>query len=351
MRSKQYVKNKPHKWGIKVSARAGASGIIYAYDIYVGKGTVTEASELGISGDIVLKLTSALSPNKGFKVAFDDWFAPYGLVCALKLRGIHSVESVRPNRLPGCTFKGDVALKKEGRGSFDVKSEPKNKIAAVKWYDNKAVHLISSYVGVEPIGQVQRWSSTSRTHVTVEQPAIIREYNRFMGGVDLCDMLVELYRCDIRGKRYYLRIVFHVIDVCVVNAWLLYRRHCAQSGMRHQPLVDFRMQVAQALLKAGTSEERKRGHPASHTPPPKRANPCLRPIQDMRLDRTAHWPVHSDTKQRCKLCVISYSRIRCKKCGTHLCLNKEKNCFKEFHLKQTFHVLFATAHFKCTKSH
>lgn len=90
-----------------------------------------------------------------------------------------------PQPPTGCTFKGDAALKKEGRGSFDVKNEPTNKLTAVKWYDNKAVHLVSSYVGVEPTGQVQRWSSTSRTHATVEQPAIIREYNHYMGGVDL----------------------------------------------------------------------------------------------------------------------------------------------------------------------
>ncbi|KAH7932738.1 hypothetical protein HPB49_002086 [Dermacentor silvarum] len=227
---KQYIKNKPHKLGIKVLARAGASGIIYAYDIYVGKGTVTESSELGISGDIVLKFTGTLSSNKGFKVACDSWFASCGLVCALKLWRIHCVGTVRPNHLPGCTFKGVVSLKKERRCSFDVESEPTNKIATIKWYDNEAVHLVSFYIGVEPTGQVQRWSSTSRTHGTVEQPTIIREYNRCMEGVDLCIMLVKLCCCDIRGKRYYLRIVFHIVVVYIVNAWLLYKRHWANPA-------------------------------------------------------------------------------------------------------------------------
>ena len=37
---KQYVRNKPHKWGIKVFARAGSSGIVYDFEVYVGKGTV-----------------------------------------------------------------------------------------------------------------------------------------------------------------------------------------------------------------------------------------------------------------------------------------------------------------------
>ncbi|KAL1466035.1 hypothetical protein MTO96_042988, partial [Rhipicephalus appendiculatus] len=170
---------------------------------------------------------------------------------ALKEKGLLSVGTARVNRLPGCSVKTDAALKKSGRGSFDVCTEVCNNIAAVKWLDNKPVHLVSSYIGSEPVDQVQRWSATTRSHVTVQQPAIVKEYNRFMGGVDLCNMLVELYRCDIRGRRYYLRIVFHIIDICVVNAWLLYRRHCSQAGTQYQPLLDFRMTIAHALLKAG----------------------------------------------------------------------------------------------------
>jgi len=53
---KQYIKNKPHKWGIKVFSRAGISGIVYDFEIYVGKGTTRESTDLGISGDIVIRL-------------------------------------------------------------------------------------------------------------------------------------------------------------------------------------------------------------------------------------------------------------------------------------------------------
>ena len=34
---KQYLPKKPHKWGFKVWARAGISGIIYDFEIYTGK--------------------------------------------------------------------------------------------------------------------------------------------------------------------------------------------------------------------------------------------------------------------------------------------------------------------------
>lgn len=35
----QYVKSKPQRWGVKVFARAGVSGIVYDFEIFVGKGT------------------------------------------------------------------------------------------------------------------------------------------------------------------------------------------------------------------------------------------------------------------------------------------------------------------------
>jgi len=80
--------------------------------------------------------------------------------------------------------------------------------------------------------EVQRWSTTSKTRIPVQRPAVVKEYNSFMGGVDLHDMLVEIYRTDIRSKRFYLRIIFHLIDMAVVNSWILYRCHCKCSPMR-----------------------------------------------------------------------------------------------------------------------
>jgi hypothetical protein len=60
---KQYIKSKPHKWGLKVFARAEFGDIVYEFEIYVGKGT-TEETELGISWDIVIKLCEHLPKQR-----------------------------------------------------------------------------------------------------------------------------------------------------------------------------------------------------------------------------------------------------------------------------------------------
>ena len=70
-----------------------------------------------------------------------------------------------------------------------------------------------------------------------------------MGGVDLLDSLTGLYHCRIRSKKWYHRLFFHLVDVCVLNAWLLYKRLCCVRNEKPQRLHDFKAAVAEALCK------------------------------------------------------------------------------------------------------
>jgi hypothetical protein len=175
-------------------------------------------------------------------------------VCEYLAERSNVVRSLQP--------KADNELKKEGRGSFDYATEKDNKIIAVKWYDNKPVHLLSTYVGIEPTGTVKRWSQTDRKHVNILSPDIVRIYNTNMGGVDLNDMLVTLYRTNIGVKRYYFRILFHLVDASIVNAWLIYRPQCAGHNIINFKKLVFLSEIGQSLKQCDTST-RKRRKPSS----------------------------------------------------------------------------------------
>lgn len=73
---------------------------------------------------------------------------------------------------------------------------------------------------------------TEKRYVMIDQPHIVNEY-KFMGGVDLHGMMVALYRINIRAKRFHLRIIFHLIDVSVVNGRLFYRRHLTLARQKN----------------------------------------------------------------------------------------------------------------------
>ena len=94
-----------------------------------------------------------------------------------------------------------------------------------------------------------------------------------MGGVDAADMLMELYRIDLRSKKWYMRIVLYCISVAVVNAWMLYRRHAAQLHTNPKSIValkDFQSQLAYALAMKGKQVQKKRGRPSNSPQPTKR---------------------------------------------------------------------------------
>ena len=77
---------------------------------------------------------------------------------------------------------------------------------------------MSKAVGVEPIGSIKRFNAEANGKVDVSCPAIILAYNKHMGGIDLSDMLVSMYKTPIRSHRWYLPIFGYIVDCAVANA-------------------------------------------------------------------------------------------------------------------------------------
>ena len=62
-----------------------------------------------------------------------------------------------------------------------------------------------------------RWDKKEKKYIDIKCPNIVQQYNASMGGVDLLDSLIALYRIRIRSKKWYHRLVFHFIDMAVVQ--------------------------------------------------------------------------------------------------------------------------------------
>jgi hypothetical protein len=78
-------------------------------------------------------------------------------------------------------------MMKLGRGSIDQSIRSDDKIAVIKWFDNKPVVLASSKDGMMPTDQCRRWSKKDKAYIMVNRPAVVNAYNSNMGGVDLLD--------------------------------------------------------------------------------------------------------------------------------------------------------------------
>ncbi|MGH0167750.1 UNVERIFIED_CONTAM: hypothetical protein FKN15_066203 [Acipenser sinensis] len=105
--------------------------------------------------------------------------------------------------------------------------------------------------------QVRRFSKENRRKVGVPCPNIVSLYNVHMGGVDLADMMVALYRTPAKSHRWYMCLFWQMADIAINNGWLLYRRDAKSLGVqKNKKLKTFRLEVAAALIQGGKKRRR-----------------------------------------------------------------------------------------------
>ena len=184
---RQYVGGKPHPWGFKLWAWCSVQGLLHDFDVYQGKGGNNDAKELGIGGDVVVKLCQTLPKDVEHKIYADNFFTSLKLIEKLSGDGFLYTGTVRKNRLAKCNVLEENALKKKGRGSHDFRVESTTNTICVRWQDSKAITLMSNYAGINPIDKARRWDKGSMEYSNVNRPYIIKEYNSHMGGVDMLD--------------------------------------------------------------------------------------------------------------------------------------------------------------------
>lgn len=221
---------------------------------------------------------------------------------------------------------------KSGRGAMSFATSAEN-VTITRWMDNNVVHVVSSFAGKEPVGKAKRYCKASKASVEVEQPYSVAVYNKHMGGVDLMDSLVGLYRHNIRNKKWYMRIFYHMLNVAVINAWILWRK----SEMDVLDLLEFKSRVATGLIFSGevAMKSKKRGRPSKEGQDemqPKIRKNFWKVQEEKRFDGGPHYPKKSNGKfaLKCKsmLCQ-SKTRYKCGRCEVHLC----PECFESFHTK------------------
>ncbi len=88
----------------------------------------------------------------------------------------------------------------------------------------------------------------------ISKPKMVEEYNQYMGGVDKSDQLLSYYGYSHRTLKWWRRAFFHLFDLAIVNAYILYTQSTQVKKLNHE---HFRVELAkELLLKAGTEDPR-----------------------------------------------------------------------------------------------
>lgn len=178
------------------------------------------------------------------------------------MKGIHAVGTIRANCIINCPMLSNKEIQKTGWGALIYRSDSNSGLTVAKCVDNKIVQLCSNYAGINPMSTIQRWDKTEKSPVPIQCLPIVTMHNKSMGGVDLVDMLIALYRINVKTKRWYIKLFCYLVDICKVNAsnmyWRLYSQLVLPSN-RMLTLCQFSNELVKVLMhvnKASTLNQR-----------------------------------------------------------------------------------------------
>ena len=135
--------------------------------------------------------------------------------------------------------------KEKKRGDYQCKFY--NHISCIKWYDNKSVMLLRSHL--EEITSKSNMQRRLKGPVNCSNG--IKLYNRKIGGVDLMNQLKSAYQFDRRSEfRFYLRLIFDLFDVAVVNSFIVYQK----LENKYLTLKEFKICIALKLIASFVSQ-------------------------------------------------------------------------------------------------
>ncbi|XP_035765650.1 piggyBac transposable element-derived protein 4-like [Neolamprologus brichardi] len=203
---KQYMPSKPAKYGLKIWALCDVqTSYAWRLQVYTGK-SASANREMNQGMRVVLELTEGL---QGHTVTTDNFFTSFPLAEELRKRRMALVGTLRLNKpeLPPQLLNirdRDVLSSVFGfsRNRAVVSYVPKRR---------KNVVVLSTRHR-EP--QVQDFGK--------RKPQIILDYNKCKAAVDHLDQVCGTYSCRRRTRRWPMCLFYHMIDVSLYNAFILF---------------------------------------------------------------------------------------------------------------------------------
>ena len=251
----QYIPLKRARFGIKFYMLCESkTGYVWSFIIYTGKGTTVdeEYKNLPVSTQVVMTLMKDML-DKGYCLTVDNYYTSPQLAELLIARKTDIYGTVRLTRKDMPVDIGKEKLKKG-----EIETYTRGKVMTMRWKDKKDVSLLSTVHNNEMM-------IVEKRGVAVSKPKVVMDYNNTMGGVDKVDQHLADYPVPRkRGKRYYKKIFFHLLDLSLWNSFILYK----VSGGKDSHL-NYRIHVIEKIMELYHSPllSPKAGRPGKSLPP------------------------------------------------------------------------------------
>ncbi|VDI70876.1 Hypothetical predicted protein [Mytilus galloprovincialis] len=340
---KQYIKDKPNKWGIKAFLLCDSmSAYCFRFEIYIARNSEFEGENLGLTAAVVLNLTKGME-YKGHIVYTDNFYTSVVLGFNLRARGIGMVGTIRCNRKGYPKTLSTVKDKQLQRGQF--RYEMSDNMLACVWKDKRLVHFLSTVYKPVTV-QIGRRNKQGVVE-NVNCPSIVQDYNNQMGGVDRNDQMCHLPK-SAKQYKWYMRLALKAVLWAAYNAYILEGHVVNHKPPRKRPR-DFQ-QFIDELIHALVGEHRaerilkRRANVENETP-------------ERLINVGVHFPSADEDDSTNHTCVVCTKRhhvysnanghvsrkdnpyrltktvFKCSECNIYLCVKRGSSCFKDYHTK------------------
>ena len=321
---RQYLPNKPTKWGIKQYFLCESkTGYALKFITYCGRGTIPVLQSFSTTESIVLSLLDGFE-NHGHIVYTDNFYSSPRLFKELERRKIGACGTVKPGRkdMPSDLHPKNLNL---DRGEMPVFRRTGNLIACA-WHDTKRVHFLSNVHANGTVEKRIRSKGTADGHRVIQKPLIADAYNQHMGGVDILDQKVSTFGWLHKETKWYRTIYHRLVEIALINSYIVYQKSEENPISQRK----FRQQVIDGLLQ-NYAKDRKCY-----------SRPSLNPMPDRLTER--HFVssyVDSSQKPDCIVCSDrklpgwkrKQTHFKCKQCDLPMCSSP---CHELFHTHRDF---------------
>ncbi|KAI0243174.1 PiggyBac transposable element-derived protein 4, partial [Lamellibrachia satsuma] len=293
---RQFIPSKRARFGIKCWVLADAlNSFVSRFCVYTGR-DANAVPAVPLSTRVVRELLRD-HENLHHHLYVDNFYTSTDLFKWLLENGVYACGTVRKGRVG---FPKDLyfARGRHVRGTSSYLTS--GNLLAQSWYDSKEVYFLSTIHPAEYPADTPDADRTVRRRspngtIDVAAPPLLHDYNHYMGGVNLADIIIKHYSIGQKTFRAYRRILFYAIELCVHNAYIMegFVVPHDTAGRRKRGTLQFRMELAEQLVAPhrAAATHRQVGRP--------------RLADDDRLTNVGqHFPVHKPGKEHNKDCRV-----------------------------------------------
>ena len=78
---------------------------------------------------------------------------------------------------------------------------------------------------------------------TKQKPTVVTDYNKHILGVDKLDQLVSYYSFLHKSVKWWRKVFFWLLEVCVVNSFVTYKEACSKDTIRPMRQLQYRRKL------------------------------------------------------------------------------------------------------------